>query len=129
MVACDINQDDFIDESCMGTYDVVMSFLCLDSATKDLDSYQSGVAKLVSLVKKGGYFLLHSTCRENCEVGFYVVDGTKYPNVVLKRDFVVKTLEQNGLFIETEAYLPTPTPELGNGNSEGFLFFSACKVY
>ena len=73
--------------------------------------------------------MLHSTCRENCEVGFYVVDGTKYPNVVLKRDFVVKTLEQNGLFIETEAYLPTPTPELGNGNSEGFLFFSACKVY
>lgn len=99
VVACDILEDRFIDESYMGTYDIVMSFLCLESAYKDFEGYQSGVAKLVSLVKKGGYFLLYSTRRENSDEGFYMVGGIKYPDIALKRDAVVKTLEQNGLTV------------------------------
>ena len=127
VVACDIFEDKFIDESFMGTYDVVMSFLCLETAYKDFEGYQSGVAKLVSLVKKGGYLLLYSTRRENSDEGFYLVDGIKYPDLALKRDAVVKTIEQNGLVIEIEEYKPTPPhPE---GDSDGFLFLGACKMF
>ena len=126
VVACDILEEDkFIDESCMGTYDIVMSFLCLEAAYKDFEGYQSGVAKLVSLVKKGGYLLLYSTRRENADEGFYIADGIKYPNIALKRDAVVKTIKQNGLIIEIEEYKPIPPHPLGD--SDGFLFLVACK--
>lgn len=128
VVSCDICKDDFIDERHTGAYDVVMSFLCLDSAAEDLPSYQSFVPKLVSLVRKGGYLLFLSDQRENCDVGYFVIDDVEYPTVVLKRNVVVQTLEQNGLFIETEEYLPVLTPDLAISNNEGFLFISACKV-
>ena len=126
IVACDINKDNFIDESCMRTYDIVMSFLCLDPACKDLGSYRDGVTKLVSLVKTGGYFLLYSTRRENCDVGFYTVDGVRYSDVVLKRDLVVEALERNNLVIEAEEYLPSLSDTSHNG--DGFLFFCCCKL-
>ena len=126
VVSCDINSDEFIDECYRGKYDVVTCFLCLDSATKDLDDYKSGISKLSSQVKEGGYFLLFSTRRENSDVGFYTIEGVKYFDVALKRDFILKVLEEAGLIVNVEDHLPLPPTPLSN--TEEMIFFSARKV-
>ena len=126
VVYCDINSEDFIDEHYRGKYDVVMCSLCLECAAKDLNDYKSGIAKVSSQLKEGGYFLLYSTRRENCDVGFYTVNGVKYYNFALKRDFVLKALEEAGLIVNAEDYLPIPPNPLAN--SDGMIFFCARKV-
>jgi hypothetical protein len=124
VVHCDILQDEFIDAQYRCCYDVVVCFLCLESAVKDYDSYTSGMAKLSSLVREGGHLLLCSTRRENSSKGFYTIGDIKYYDIALKRDFVVDTLRSNGFTIETEDYLPLPRPSSDN---EGFIFFHCIK--
>ena len=126
VVSCDFNSDDFLDEHYRGEYDVIMCFLCLDNAA-NLNDYKSGLAKISSQLKEGGHFLLYSTRRENCDVGFYIVNGIKYSNVALKRDFILRVLEEAGLIIDIEDYLPlTPNPF---SNCEGAIFLCARKVH
>ena len=59
---CDIEKEVFIEGAYnkSETYDVVMSFLCLESACKDFNSYKNAIKKLTSLIKRGGYLLLYS---------------------------------------------------------------------
>lgn len=129
VVPCDITKEAFIEDAYnkKGAYDVVFSSLCLDSGCKDLASYESGIEKLVSLVKQGGYLLLYSTRREHDEEGFYFVNGVKFFNVSLKKDYVLNLLKRNGLCVMYENYLPLP-PKPHIGNSEGFIYIGACKV-
>jgi hypothetical protein len=132
VVHCDILQDEFIDAQYRCCYDVVVCFLCLDSAVKDKDSYTSGMAKLSSLVREGGHLLLCSTRRENSSEGFYTIGGIKYHNIALKRNFVVDTLRSNGFAIETEDFLPVmvpPTldPNIADVGFQGFMFFHCIK--
>ena len=110
-----------------GSYDIVMCFLCLECGCKDLTSYQHGVKKLASLLKEGGYLPLYTTLRENCVEGFYFVNGVKYSDLVLKRDFVVETLKQQKLEVRNEDYFPLP-PNRAEGNFEGMLFTAAYKL-
>ena len=128
VVSCDMTKDIFIEESYneKNAYDTVMSFLCLETASKDLTSYKCGMEKLASLVKKGGYLLLCSTRRENCEEGFYVFDGVKYFDICLKRNFIVDVLQENDFHITDEDYMPLPPVE--GETTDGFLFFAACKM-
>ena len=56
---CDIEKEVF-NENAYNKSDVVMSFLCLESACKDFNSYKSAIKKLTSLIKRGGYLLLYS---------------------------------------------------------------------
>ena len=128
VVHCDMLEDEFIDGGYKveGSYDVVMSCLCLSTAVKDLEGYKLGVAKLSSLLKGGGHLLLQSSRRENSDMGFYTINGVKHSDIALKRDFLVETLEEAGFRIDTEDFLPLPpTPET---NSEGMLFIAACKA-
>ena len=126
VVSCDINSEEFIDKCYRGKYDVVMCFLCLESAVKDLDDYKSGIAKVSSQLKEGGYFLLYSTRRENCDTGFYTINGVKYYDIALKRDFVLRVLEETGLIVTVEDYRPLSENPLHN--IEGMMFFHARKA-
>ena len=128
VLPCDLREEVFIPDEYgkKGSYDVVMSFLCLESCCKDSPSYERGFEKLVSLVKKGGYFLLCSTRREGTEQGFYIFNGTKYHNICLKKDFILKNFEENSLHIIEEDYSPLPSGNAAS-NSEGFFYFAATK--
>ena len=128
VLPCDLRDETFIPDPCSkkGSYDVVMSSLCLESCCKDLASYERGFEKIVSLIKKGGYFLLCSTRREGPEEGFYVINGTKYYNISLKKDFILKNFKKNGLCIIEEDYSPL-SPGNPASNTEGFFYFAAMK--
>jgi hypothetical protein len=129
VVHCDILQDEFIDAQYRCCYDVVVCFLCLDSAVKDNDSYTSGMAKLSSLVREGGHLLLCSTRRDNSGgEGFYTIGGIKYHDIALKRNFVADTLRSYGFTIETEDFLPAHAkPENHDDGFRGFMFFHCVK--
>ena len=127
VLPCDLREEVFIPDAYgnKGSYDIIMSFLCLENCCDDLASYERGFEKLASLVKKGGYLLLCSTRREGAEEGFYIVGGTRYNNISLKKDFILKNFRVNGLRIIEEDYLPKP--DTVSGNTDGFLFFAAFK--
>lgn len=126
-------QCDALKEECIqspyggqGVYDVVISVLCLETCCKDLEGYRRGVAKLVTMVKSGGYFVLISTRREHSEEGYYVVNGVRFTDVALKKDFVKDALQQSGLCVEEEEELALPDDD--TSDLEGLLFFVARKI-
>ena len=130
VVSCDIMKEEFIEDaySKEGSYDIVMCLLCLECGCKDLTSYQHGIKKLASLLKEGGYLLLYTTRRENCEEGFYIINDIKYSDLVLKRDFILDALKQQRLNVTDEDYFPL-SPNRTDGNSDGMIFIAACKLH
>ena len=52
-VQCDIFQDNPIEAGYEGPYDIIMNNQCIDGASKSLEEFQAGVAKLVQLLKPG----------------------------------------------------------------------------
>ncbi len=124
VVSCDITKDEFIAKGYEGPYDIIQCSLCLDNPFRDLDSYKGGLRKLASLLNKGGSLLLYSTLRENSVEGFYTVNGRKIFNLALKKDFILKALNDNGFtVVYTEQFEDTPS-ELSN--NEALIFINAC---
>ena len=80
VLPCDLTQENFIPDGYgeKGSYDIVLSSMCIEACSKDLASYECGFEKLASLVKKGGYLLLCSTNCEGPDEGYYIINGTKY---------------------------------------------------
>ena len=126
-VRCDVRTDDFIAERYRRIYNVVMCFLCLESAFRDLQGYRSGVEKLASLLEVGGHLLLSCALREGRDASqtSYFVRGVEFNDVVLGRDFVLETLLGCGFRVTKEDYLPLPPDHFEN--CDGFLFVSAQK--
>ena len=125
IVHCDMTKEDFIDKNYMNErFDTVMTFCTLESCCTDVDGFKVAIKKLSTLVKEGGHLLLISTRRENCDVGFYIVNGQKIASLILKRAHVVEAIQESGLRIVCEDYAVS-----GNcySNSEGYLFFAAQK--
>ena len=122
---CDITKSQCITEGYEGPYDIVFSSLCLEAASKSLDEYKNAMKRLVSLVKQNGYVLLFSTVRENCDVGFYTVNGVKLWDVALKRKDVLETCYECGLnVLEEETFNVPPDP---TWNVDNFTFFAFQK--
>ena len=125
VVACDITKNEFIDTNFKVEYDIVMSFLCVENALKDLDGYKSSIAKLFSLIKEGGRLLLLSSHRESPGETFYILNGIRFQHLSLKRDFVLGTLKETGFIINQTEYLPLP--KHSEGNNEGVIFIIASR--
>ena len=110
VVACDITQDPPIAEGYEGPYDVVMSMLCIENGCLTRDEYKAAVKKIATLVKRGGNLLLCSSIRNRGEhdqtPGYYYVGETKYIQVALPLNFVLNTLEENGLTVAGTNVLP-----------------------
>lgn len=126
IVPCDINQDEFIAKGYEGPYDIVMTFQCLMTCCKDVESYNSAVKKLASLVKVGGRLILYTSKREDCDVGFYTIKGKMfYDALPLSEKILTEALKQNGFTdIYQEVITLTPT---STSNVQGLLFFNGCK--
>ena len=130
VLPCDLTQENFIPDGYgeKGSYDIVLSSMCIEACSKDLASYERGFEKLASLVKKGGYLLLCSTNREGPDEGYYIINGTKYFDISLNKGFLLKNFRENGLCIVEEDCFSVPVPlDPEVGNCEGFLFFAAYK--
>ena len=129
VLPCDLTQERFIPDGYgeKGSYDIVLSSLCIEACSKDLASYERGFEKLASLVKKGGYLLLCSTNRKGPGEGYYIINGTKYFDVSVNKDFLLKNFRENGLCIIEEDYFSVPPNPEAVSDNEGFLFFAAYK--
>ena len=127
VLPCDLREEAFIPEAYgkKGSYDVVMSSTCIETCSNDLASYERGFEKVASLVKKDGYLLLSSTHREGPDEGFYVVDGEKYYDISLTKEFVTGVFKKNNFNIIDEDNQLNAHRDLSN--SDGFLFFAARK--
>lgn len=99
-VQCDIFQDNPIEAGYEGPYDIIMSNQCIDGASKSLEEFQAGVAKVVQLLKPGGKLTMITN--SNINLGrscTYTVgeSGEKFPSVGITREFLVATLEGIGI--------------------------------
>ena len=99
-VQCDIFKDNPIEAGYEGPYDIIMSNQCIDGASKSLEEFQAGVAKLVQLLKPGGKLTMITN--SNINLGrscTYTVgeSGEKFPSVGITREFLVATLESIGI--------------------------------
>ena len=110
VVACDISKDPPIAEGYEGPYDVVMSMLCIESGCLTRDDYRAAVKRIATLVKQGGNLLLYSTIRnreDNDQTpGYYTVGKQRHDEVALPLEFVLKTLQENGLTVNETNVLP-----------------------
>lgn len=106
-VQCDIFNDNPIEAGYEGPYDIVMSNQCIDGASKSLEEFQAGVAKLALLLKPGGRLTMITN--SNINLGrscTYSVgeSGEKFPSVGITKEFLVATLERTGfadLYVDT----------------------------
>ena len=99
-VQCDIFQDNPIEAGYEGPYDIIMSNQCIDGASKSLEEFQAGIAKLVQLLKPGGKLTMITNSNINLGKSCtYTVgeSGEKFPSVGITREFLAATLERIGI--------------------------------
>ena len=87
MVHCVITKDPPIAKGYEGSYDVVMSLLCLEHVCRTRSEYATTVKKLATMVKTGGTLLLHTTLRNwedhDDTPGYYAIGEIRYFDVAL----------------------------------------------
>ena len=96
VVECDLTEDQFIAKGYEGPYDVVICSLVVGVAYSDVEGYATGIKKLASLIKKGGYLLLYTTTRKESGRAFYTVNDKKFHFVSLTEETIIAIMEQNG---------------------------------
>ena len=107
IIPCDV-QHEFISKEHEGPYDIVLSFLCFETACKSMAQYNEAMKQLVSIVKSGGYVLIFSTIRENADVGYYFVKNVKIQDLALKRKDILETMQSSGLILQQEEVFQVP---------------------
>lgn len=72
--------------------DCVLTFLAMECACLDVDTYRAALRRLADLLKPGGHLVTMVT------LGFqsYVVGPKKFPGVYLERETVEKALQDAG---------------------------------
>ena len=100
VVPFDIFQADPLEDK--GPYDIVTSALCLESLGLTLKQYTECVAKVASLVKSGGIFLLQS--HENAHT--WVTEYNTIEQTPISREFLREALELAGFSQIRMEFLP-----------------------
>ena len=93
VIPCDITKDAPIDPAYNGPYDVVLSSLCLDTASTSLEEFAGAVRKLAKYIKPGGKLLLQ-TMSGPVDIVFYIYGWKR--EVLWAEDFLTTTLEKIG---------------------------------
>ena len=94
MLDCDIVSDEPLGGK-YGVYDCVMAILCLEAASKDLETYTKAMKNLVSLAKPGGSIVLGGVLGGS----FYVNAGNRFPSLPVSPEIVHETAEKAGCVV------------------------------
>ena len=95
VIPCDITKDAPIDPAYNGPYDVVLSSLCLDTASTSLEEFAGAVRKLAKYIKPGGKLLLQ-TVSGSADTVFYMVGKEKFFGLSINEDILTTTLKKIG---------------------------------
>ena len=84
-------------------FDVVITTLCLEEASKDYVSFKTNVKKLVRVLKPGGHFLIATMI----EISHYYVQNQFIKTLPVTEEQVKEALSNAGLEIIKANYLHT----------------------
>ena len=96
VVPCDLTQDPPIEGGYDKTYDVVLSSLCVCSASQTSKDYLQGIAKLGKLVKPGGTLLIYEPEMTKCGQDVYYFGDSSFEYFGATSDFMMKSLKDSG---------------------------------
>ena len=93
VVHCDINKDPLIDPDYNKGYDVVISSLVMEGASRNRTEFQTNISKLSSLIKPGGTILYYGI---DNQLGYYSIGDRYFPNVIVTSEFAVSAFKRAG---------------------------------
>ncbi|KAM7294523.1 indolethylamine N-methyltransferase-like [Ixodes scapularis] len=95
VISCDVLNPSVLPKGHEESFDVVLSCLCLQSATQDEITYQEANRNVSSLIRKGGHLILCGTAG----TAFYTYGNVVFPNVRLSKAMVEDALSKSELEI------------------------------
>ena len=126
ILPCDIALEDPVKwpstwTSQLGSFDVVTTSLCIETAVKSEIEYSNAIAKLKKYLKPGGYLVMFSVIGET----FYCVGKEKFHCFFVSENQIQEILRKEG-FVEVDMKLEAdPTSELYDGEK---LYVVSAKV-
>ncbi|EEC09409.1 N-methyltransferase, putative [Ixodes scapularis] len=104
VISCDVLNPSVLPEGHREAFDVVLSSLCLQSASQDETSYQRATRNVSSLIRKRGHLIL---CGIAGSTG-YTVGDVSFSEVCLSKAMVEDALSRSGLEIKRWSSLDNP---------------------
>ena len=97
VVPCDIIKDPPIPQEYMYQYDIVQSFLCLQSARQTREECLAGIDRMAPLVRPGGKIILYFVERDEVEgKAFYLVGSEMFFSLPISKTTVLKGIKDAG---------------------------------
>nr|XP_033775259.1 indolethylamine N-methyltransferase-like [Geotrypetes seraphini] len=96
VLPCDVTKKNPLDPLVLPQADCLLTFLCLEAASKDLDTYGQAVKNITSMVKPGGHLVLLVVLKET----YYMVGQHKFSCLYLEKQHVEKAIEEAGCSVE-----------------------------
>ena len=128
VVPCDITISPPVPQEYMCQYDIVQSFLCLQSACQTKEECFAGIARMALLVKPGGKIILYFAELEEVKgKSFYPVGSQMFFSLPISKVTVVKCIEDAGFHDINLATLPREHVDNPVPNLICFYFVSATK--
>ena len=91
IVSCDVNADQILEcEAVRKPFDIISENACIEAAVDSPSQYKKNVAKLKSLLKKGGLLV----GAHGLGISGWTVQGEKYTCFPLTEDLVIASLQQ-----------------------------------
>uniref|UniRef100_A0A6B0V620 Putative nicotinamide n-methyltransferase n=1 Tax=Ixodes ricinus TaxID=34613 RepID=A0A6B0V620_IXORI len=111
VVPCDVLGPNVLPEEHKEAFDVVLSILCIQSASQNETTHQEANRNVSSLIRKGGHLILCGTA----ESTGYLVGDVTFPDLRLSKAMVEDALSRSGLETIRWSALDDPyTPESQN---------------
>ncbi|XP_037069218.1 phenylethanolamine N-methyltransferase-like [Pollicipes pollicipes] len=120
----DVLSDQPLGETASNRYDVVVSSLCLEFASSDLDQYRRAVLAVSTLVKPGGYLIMQGALGNT----FYQLDDVRFPSVSLTPGAVLEALTAADCSPVRLHEIPRLCPPSKMADHTGCFFVAARKM-
>ncbi|XP_046556483.1 nicotinamide N-methyltransferase-like isoform X1 [Haliotis rubra] len=112
VVQCDVLQSEPLGSSYTGFFDCVFSSYCLETASRDIDTYRRSVLNVSSLLRDGGHFVMRGACGEHC----YPVDGQNFHSLALSPGQLTTALTDAGLKVKELKIEGVDDPDAADAN-------------
>ena len=122
VVPCNVLKDPIMPEHPSQPFDVVITTICIEEASKDYASFKTNLKKLVGVLKPGGHFLIATMI----ELSHYYVQNQLIKTLSVTEEQVKEAISNAGLEI-IKAILYTKVDSSNKEDSTGVSFIFALK--
>ncbi|XP_043846520.1 nicotinamide N-methyltransferase-like [Dromiciops gliroides] len=102
VLKCDITQSQPLDPVSLPQADCLLVTYCLESACKDLPTYDQALKNLSSLLKPGGFLVILSALK----CSYYMVGDQRFSNLFLTQEEIKAAIEKAGFISEQSEIIP-----------------------